>query len=124
MSLRILCIEDDEDIALAVRMVLRRAGLDVITAADGGEGLQAFQAEQPDLVLLDLGLPVLDGWEVLERIRDQSQVPVLIFTAHNMEASEERGAQEGADGYITKPFSNTELITLIQVLLQRANREA
>jgi DNA-binding response OmpR family regulator len=120
MSPRVLCIEDDEDIALAVRMILRRAGLEVIMAADGGEGLEAFRAEHPDLVLLDLGLPVLDGWEVLERIRGESQVPVLIFTAHSLQAEEERGMQEGADGYVTKPFNNSELVSFIQALLQRA----
>jgi DNA-binding response OmpR family regulator len=119
MNPRILCIEDDEDIALAVRMILRRAGLDVIMAPDGREGMEAFHAEHPDLVLLDLGLPVLDGWEVLERIRAESEVPVLIFTAHSLEANEERGAQEGADGFLTKPFNNTELVTFIQTLIQR-----
>ena len=75
MNAQVLCIEDDPDIALAVRLVLRRAGLTVIQAANGEDGLRMFQAERPEVVLLDVGLPAMDGWGVLERIREQDDVP-------------------------------------------------
>ena len=114
----ILCIEDDADIALAVRMVLRRSGLDVVTAGDGEEGLRAFRASRPELVLLDIGLPVLDGWEVLSRIRDGSEVPVLLLTARETEVGRERARSSGADGYLIKPFSNADLVAAIHALLR------
>jgi DNA-binding response OmpR family regulator len=120
MSAQILCIEDDEDIALAISMVLRRAGFEVIGAADGRDGLRAFHAGRPDVVLLDIGLPTLDGWEVLERIRDLSDVPVIMLTAHGLEADKVRGLALGADDYLTKPFGNAELVARVQALLRRS----
>ena len=119
MSTQVLCIEDDRDIALAISMVLRRAGFDVVGAADGRDGLRAFHAGRPDVVLLDIGLPTLDGWAVLERIRDLSDVPVLMLTAHGMEADKVRGLAAGADDYLTKPFGNAELVARVQALLRR-----
>ncbi len=101
MKTQVLYIEDDQDIALAIGMVLRRAGFDVVGAADGRDGLRAFHAERPDVVLLDVGLPTLDGWAVLERIRDLSDVPVLMLTAHGQETDKVRGLQLGADDYLT-----------------------
>jgi len=123
MNARVLCIEDDQDIALAVSMVLRRAGFDVVGATDGKEGLRSFHTERPDVVLLDLGLPTLDGWAVLERIRDLSDVPVMLLTAHGLEADKVRGLSMGADDYLTKPFGNAELVARVQALLRR-NRSA
>jgi len=120
MSVQVLCIEDDQDIALAISMVLRRAGFEVVGAADGKDGLRAFHAERPDVVLLDIGLPTLDGWTVLERIRDLSDVPVIMLTAHGQEADKVRGLQLGADDYLTKPFGNAELVARIQALLRRS----
>ena len=119
MSTQVLCIEDDQDIALAIGLVLRRAGFDVVGAADGKDGLRAFHTERPDVVLLDIGLPTLDGWAVLERIRDLSDVPVLMLTAHGMEADKVRGLHAGADDYLTKPFGNAELVARVQALLRR-----
>jgi len=118
MRPRILCIEDDGDIALAVRMVLRRSGLDVLTAGDGEEGLRAFHSSRPELVLLDIGLPVIDGWEVLRRIRDGSDVPVLLLTAHEIEVDRERWRRAGANGCLIKPFSNADLVATIHALLR------
>ena len=118
MRPRILCIEDDADIALAVRIILRRSGFDVLTASDGEEGLRAFHASRPELVLLDIGLPVLDGWEVLSRIRDGSEVPVLLLTARETEVGQERARSAGADGYLIKPFSNVDLVAAIHALLR------
>ena len=119
MTQRILLIEDDPDIALAVRTVLCRAGFDVAAAHDGRAGVRAFHDRRPGLVVLDIGLPEMDGWQVLERIRDMSDVPVLMLTAHGLESEKVRGLQSGADDYLTKPFGNQELLARVQALLRR-----
>ena len=119
MTARLLVIEDDADIALSIRTVLTRGGFDVTGAADGREGLREFHAGRADLVVLDIGLPILDGWQVLERIREMSDVPVLLLTAHGQESDKVRGLQGGADDYLTKPFSNRELAARVQALLRR-----
>jgi len=117
---RVLVIEDDADIALGVRTVLGRNGFEVTTATEGREGLRAFHRKRPDIVVLDVGLPEMDGWTVLERIRELSEVPVLMLTAHNQESDKVRGLRAGADDYLTKPFGNAELIARLQALLRRA----
>jgi DNA-binding response OmpR family regulator len=116
---RVLVIEDDRDIALGIRTVLTRSGFDVADSQDGKQGLRVFHTARPDLVVLDIGLPTLDGWQVLERIRDLSDVPVLILTAHGNEADKVRGLQGGADDYLTKPFGNRELAARVEALLRR-----
>jgi DNA-binding response OmpR family regulator len=116
---RVLVVEDDPDISLSIRTVLTRSGFDVTTSDDGKEGLRAFHAARPDLVILDIGLPALDGWSVLERIRDMSDVPVLMLTAHGREADKVRGLNLGADDYLTKPFGNGELAARVEALLRR-----
>jgi DNA-binding response OmpR family regulator len=123
MKARILVIEDDQDISLGIRTVLGRSGFDVASSADGKQGLRAFHSARPDLVVLDIGLPTLDGWAVLERIRDLSDVPVLILTAHGSEADKVRGLHGGADDYLTKPFSNRELAARVEALLRRPRTE-
>ena len=121
MNPQVLCIEDDPDIALAVRLVLRRAGLTVIHSSTGEDGLRMFQAERPEVVLLDVGLPAMDGWAVLERIRERDDcTPVLMLTAHGLAADQFRGLHSGADDYLVKPFSNAELIGRVQSLLKQA----
>jgi len=117
---RVLVIEDEADISRAVAAVLRGGGLDPLVAADGRAGLRAFHAARPELVVLDVGLPVLDGWDVLDRIRDLSDVPVLMLTSHDQEADKVRGLRAGADDYVTKPFSNAELLARAEALLRRA----
>ncbi|HUZ25582.1 MAG TPA: response regulator transcription factor [Streptosporangiaceae bacterium] len=117
---RVLVIEDDPDIARAIRAVFESGGLDVLAAADGQAGLRAFHAGRPGLVVLDIGLPVLDGWAVLDRIRDFSEVPVLMLTSHGLEAEKVRGLRAGADDYVTKPFSNAELLARVAALLRRS----
>ena len=119
MKARVLVVEDDKDISLGIRTVLSRDGFDVTTSADGKDGLRVFHDSRPDLVVLDIGLPTLDGWAVLERIRDLSDVPVLILTAHGNEADKVRGLHGGADDYLTKPFSNRELAARLEALLRR-----
>ncbi len=120
MSGRVLVIEDDADITLAVRTVLGRSGFEVAAAADGRDGLRAFHRERPDLVVLDVGLPEMDGWTVPERIREMSGVPVLMLTARGQEADKVRGLRAGADDYLTKPFGSAEFTARVQALLRRA----
>src|SRR5262249_15637802 len=120
MNAQVLCIEDDPDIALAVRLVLSRAGLTVLNAANGEDGLRMFRAERPEGVLLDVGLPAMDGWGVLERIREQDDTPVLMLTAYGLAADQFRGLHSGADDYLVKPFRNAELISRVRLLLKQA----
>jgi DNA-binding response OmpR family regulator len=117
---QVLVIEDDADIAFGVQTVLGRNGFEVTTAKEGREGLRAFHRKRPDIVVLDVGLPEMDGWTVLERIRELSEVPVLMLTAHGQEADKVRGLRAGADDYLTKPFGNAEFIARLQALLRRA----
>lgn len=119
MSERVLVIEDDADIALGVRTVLGRSGFEVTMAAEGPEGLRVFHSERPDIVILDVGLPKMDGWTVLERIRELSGVPVLMLTSRGQEADKVRGLRGGADDYLTKPFGTAEFVARVQALLRR-----
>ncbi|GAA3853455.1 response regulator transcription factor [Saccharothrix violaceirubra] len=116
----VLVVEDEPDIALALRLNLEAEGHEVLVAEDGKTGLRRLHDAKPALVLLDIGLPVMDGWMVLERIRDVSDVPVLLLTAHGMEADKVRGLRGGADDYLTKPFSAKELLARIDAILRRA----
>ncbi len=120
MNDRVLVIEDDRDIALGIRTVLERSGFAVTTAANGRGGLRAFHSQRPDIVVLDVGLPELDGWTVLDRIREMSEVPVLMLTAHGQEADKVRGLRAGADDYLTKPFGQGEFVARVQALLRRS----
>ena len=122
MTDQVLVIEDDADIAASIRTVLNRCGYDVTGAADGREGLRVFHAGHPDLVVMDIGLPTLDGWQVLERIRDMSDVPIILLTAHGQESDTVPGLNGGADDYLTKPFGNSELVPGFGVLRAGAER--
>ena len=115
----ILVIEDEADVRTALRILLERAGLATLEATTGRDGLRLFHNHRPQLVVLDIGLPDMDGWTVLERIRDLSDVPVLMLTARGLESEKVRGLQSGADDYVTKPFSNAELVARVQALLRR-----
>ena len=117
---RVLVVDDDDDIRRLVAELLRRAGHDVTEAANGRDGLRALHAAPPDLVLLDVSMPDLDGWQTLERIRDLTDVPVLMLTARGAELDRVRGLQGGADDYVTKPFGRQELLARVQALLRRA----
>jgi DNA-binding response OmpR family regulator len=120
---RILVIDDDADIRGLVTELLHRAGLEVESAADGRVGLRAFHKSQPDLVVLDVSMPELDGWQTLERIRDLSDVPVLMLTARGEELERVRGLKAGADDYVVKPFGRQELVARVQALLRRTSTE-
>jgi DNA-binding response OmpR family regulator len=117
---RVLVIEDEPDIALGIRTLLERSGFKVTAAASGRTGLRAFHSQHPDIVVLDVGLPEMDGWTVLDRIREMSEVPVLMLTAHGQEADKVRGLRAGADDYLTKPFGKGEFVARVQALLRRS----
>jgi DNA-binding response OmpR family regulator len=119
-SPRVLVVDDDDDIRTLVAELLQRAGLDVDQASDGRAGLRAFHQSPPDLVVLDVSMPGLDGWQTLERIRDLSDVPVMMLTARGAELERVRGLQAGADDYMVKPFGRQELVARVQALLRRA----
>jgi DNA-binding response OmpR family regulator len=118
----ILVIEDDPDIRSLVVALVERAGMRATEAADGRAGVRAFFEQRPDLVVLDVGLPELDGWQVLGRIRDLSEVPVLMLTAEGEQVQKVRGLEDGADDYVTKPFGREELVARINALLRRRGR--
>jgi DNA-binding response OmpR family regulator len=119
---RVLVVDDDDDIRTLVKTLLERGGNDVYEAANGRDGLREFHARRPDLVILDVNMPELDGWNVLERIRDMSDVPVLMLTARGDELERVRGLHAGADDYVVKPFGKQEIVARVQALLRRATR--
>jgi DNA-binding response OmpR family regulator len=117
---RVLVVDDDDDIRLLLEELLRGAGYTVDTAHDGRAALRVFHANPCDLVILDLSMPELDGFETLERIRDLSDVPVILLTARSGEIDKVRGFRAGADDYVVKPFGRQELLARIEALLRRA----
>jgi DNA-binding response OmpR family regulator len=116
---RILVIDDDDDIRGLLRTLLERAGHEVSDARDGRAGLRELYAGSPDLVILDVAMPGLDGWATLERIREVTDVPVLMLTARDAELERVRGLRGGADDYVVKPFGRQELVARVEVLLRR-----
>ena len=117
---KILAVDDDPDVPGLVRALLDRTGARVREASSGREALRELFAAQPEAIVLDVSMPELDGWATLERIRELSEVPVLMLTAHGGELEKVRGLQAGADDYVTKPFGRQELIARIGALLRRA----
>jgi two-component system response regulator MprA len=116
---RVLVVEDDEDIAQALQRSLRMEGYEVRTVADGRAALEHERAFAPDLVILDLGLPELDGLEVARALRDGDDVPILILTARDALESRVEGLDAGADDYLVKPFERQELLARMRALLRR-----
>ena len=117
---RILVADDDPDVRGLIRELLERAGATVREAANGREALRLLYDVRPDVIVLDVTMPELDGWQALERIRDLSAVPVLMLTARDTEMEKVRGLREGADDYVTKPFGRQELLARVEALLRRA----
>jgi DNA-binding response OmpR family regulator len=115
----VLVIDDDADIRGLLRELLERAGYEVAESSNGREGLRTLYATSPDLVLLDVSMPELDGWQTLERIRDVSDVPVVMLTARAAELEKVRGLKAGADDYVTKPFGRQELLARVEAHLRR-----
>ena len=117
---RVLVVDDDDDIRLLLRELLSGAGYLVETAQDGRAALRVFHENPTDVVVLDLSMPDLDGFETLERLRDVSDVPVILLTARSGEIDKVRGFRGGADDYVVKPFGRQELLARIEALLRRA----
>ena len=117
---RVLVVDDDDDICLLLEELLRGAGYGVETASDGRAALRVFHENPCDIVVLDLSMPELDGFETLERLRDLSDVPVILLTARSGEIDKVRGFRAGADDYVVKPFARQELLVRIEALLRRA----
>ena len=116
---RVLVVDDDADIRDLVCKLLERAGLNPSKAGDGEEGLRKFFKLHPDLVVLDIAMPGMNGLKTLERIRDLSDVPVLMLTARDTEPDKVHGLRSGADDYMTKPFGRQELVARVEALLRR-----
>lgn len=124
---KVIVVEDDAQIRNFVTYALEREGFKVIQAVKGGEALQCMVAENIDLMLLDLGLPDMDGMEVLKKLREWSEIPVIIVSARDQDREKAAALDGGADDYLTKPFSATELLARIRVALRhyyRMNQEA
>lgn len=119
----VLLVEDELDLAQTIELYLRNEGFRTERALDGERALELWRRGKPDLIILDLGLPKLDGLEVLTTIRRESSVPVLILTARSEEVDELLGLGLGADDYLTKPVSARKLMARVKVLLRRATRE-
>jgi len=117
---KLLIIEDDVDLVGALEHYFTRADFDVVTAVDGRQGLQKLYDERPDLVILDIAIPKIDGWQVIQRIRELSDVPIIVLTARIREEERIRGLKLGADDYMVKPFSLKELEARVEAVLRRA----
>jgi DNA-binding response OmpR family regulator len=121
---RVLIVDDDEDIRLLLKELLGRAGYEVDEAPDGRTALRRLYERPPALVLLDVTMPEMDGYQTLERIRDLSDVPVIMLTARSQELEKVRGLSAGADDYVAKPFGRQELLARMQALLRRSGGKA
>ncbi len=120
MAISVLIVEDDRNIAELLQMYLEKEGYSVTTAFDGSQGLTKFRAIHPNLVLLDVMMPVMDGWALCKAIRAESQVPVIMLTAKGETDDKIAGLKSGADDYITKPFEMREVLARIEAVLRRS----
>ena len=120
MAISVLIVEDDRNIAELLQMYLEKEGYAVTVAQDGGQGLSKFRAIRPDLVLLDVMMPVMDGWAVCRAIREESATPVIMLTAKSETDDKVHGLKAGADDYITKPFEMKEVLARIEAVLRRS----
>ena len=120
LSNKALIVEDDINIADLLRLYLEKDGFEVYRAVDGGEGVRLAREKEPDLVLLDIMLPVMDGWAVCREIRKTSQVPIIMLTAKGETSDKISGLDMGADDYVTKPFEIGELLSRIHAVMRRS----
>ena len=121
--MKILVVDDDLELLGLVSFALRQAGYLVVKASEGMEALATFEREQPDLVILDVNLPGLNGFEVCRRLRAQSTTPIMMLTVRGSEEDEVHGLDSGADDYLTKPFSPRALLARVRALLRRGEAE-
>jgi len=119
--MKILVVDDDPRLREIVRIALEGAGFNVLTASDGVIAMTHAVRETPDLIVLDVGLPKADGFEICRRLRQSSDVPILFLTAHDDEVDRVLGLELGADDYVTKPFSPRELVARIKAILKRSS---
>jgi len=119
MAHKVLIVEDDSNIAELLHLYLEKEGFETMVAPDGGKGVELFRSFQPNLVLLDIMLPVLDGWGVLKKIREQDKTPVIMLTAKGETNDKVTGLESGADDYIVKPFEMKEVLARIRAVLRR-----
>jgi two-component system cell cycle response regulator DivK len=120
MTKRILVVEDTEDNRRIIRDLLASVGYELIEAVDGGEGVALAQSEKPDLILMDIQLPVIDGYEATRRIRaipDLAKVPIIAVTSYALSGDEAKTRAAGCDGYVAKPFSPRQLVAKIREFL-------
>ena len=122
MAVSVLIVEDDKNIQSLLQMYLEKEGYAVTVADDGGEGMIKYRAIKPDLVLLDVMMPVMDGWSVCKMIRAESQTPIIMLTAKSETDDKVTGLRYGADDYITKPFEMKEVLARIEAVLRRTDR--
>lgn len=121
MPATVLIIEDDPNIADLLHLYLEKEGYSTVIAPDGGAGVEKFREIHPDLVLLDIMLPVMDGWEVLRNIRQESKTPVIMLTAKGETNDKVTGLKQGADDYVTKPFEAREVLARVEAVLRRSS---
>ena len=121
MATSVLVVEDDRNIAELLQLYLEKEGYAVTVAYDGGEGVAKFRSVKPDLVLLDVMMPVMNGWEVCRTIRSESQTPIIMLTAKGETEDKIQGLRTGADDYITKPFEMREVLARMEAVLRRSN---
>ena len=122
MAISVLIVEDDPNIRELLQMYLEKDGYAVTLATDGGQGLEKFRSIKPDLVLLDVMMPVMDGWAVCKAIRAEGNTPVIMLTAKGETDDKVQGLKAGADDYVTKPFEMKELLARIEAVLRRSDR--
>ncbi len=123
MSKKALIVEDDKNIAELLRLYLEKDGFNVIIASDGGTGVRLAAGENPDVILLDIMLPILDGWQVCRKVRETSRVPIIMLTAKGETFDKVNGLEMGADDYIVKPFEVKELLARIHAVMRRTEPE-
>jgi two-component system KDP operon response regulator KdpE len=121
---KILVIDDDINLCHSIKIDFSRAGATVFTATDGQSGLQQFYQHQPDLVILDIRMPVMNGWETCRQIRLLAQTPIIMLTSVNQEQDMVRGLNYGADDFVTKPFSRDVLAARVNAVLRRTEKPA
>ena len=123
MARKVLIVEDDSNIAELLHLYLEKEGFETAVAGDGGKGVELFRSFHPELVLLDIMLPVMDGWSVLKKIRENDKTPVIMLTAKGETQDKVAGLEGGADDYIVKPFEMKEVLARIHAVLRRFGGE-